>query len=50
VRSEVFGDVGTLAAEAVRDIKQELTVMNARLLVMIDLLQQVVDNTNKEED
>jgi hypothetical protein len=43
-------DIGNMAAEIARDTKQELTVMNARLLVIIDLLQQVVDNTNKEED
>lgn len=43
-------DIGNMAAEIGRETKQQLEIVNARLLVVIELLQQVVDNTNKEED
>lgn len=49
MRSGVF-DIGNVAAELTRETKQQLEIVNARLLVMIDLLEQIVDNTKKDED
>lgn len=42
-------DIGNVAAELTRETKQQLEIINARLLVMIDLLEQLVD-AKKEED
>lgn len=45
----LLGDMRDEAMGIGKAIDQKLDVMNARLLVMIDLLQEIADNTKPRE-
>lgn len=45
----LLGDLRDEAMNIGKGIDQKLDVMNARLLVLIDLLQEVADNTKSRE-